>query len=127
MVRMCIAKGWSSVMYDGSALSYTENLRNTRRVVSWAHKKGIAIEAELGAIKGKEDVIDVSARQACFTDPEQAQDFVYRTGIDALAISIGTAHGPFKFEGETILDYARLKNIASHVRIPLVLHGASGN
>lgn len=126
VVKECIAKGYTSVMYDGSSLPYAENLRNTKKVVGWATKKGVSVEAELGAIKGKEDLVSVSEREAFFTDPDQAVDFVTKTGIDALAIAIGTAHGPFKFDEESVLDFARLKAIRARVSLPLVLHGASG-
>lgn len=126
IVRECIKNGWTSVMYDGSKLPYAENLKKTKQVVACARTKGVSVEAELGAIKGVEDKVSVSEREVFFTDPLQAQDFVRQTGIDALAVSVGTAHGPFKFEGETVLDYARIKKIKSLVSLPLVLHGASG-
>ncbi len=126
VVKECIAKGYTSVMYDGSSLPFAENLRNTKKVVGWASKKGVSVEAELGAIKGKEDLVSVSEREAFFTDPNQAVEFVAKTGIDALAIAIGTAHGPFKFEEESVLDFKRLAAIRKLVSLPLVLHGASG-
>ncbi|MDP2656589.1 MAG: class II fructose-1,6-bisphosphate aldolase [bacterium] len=125
-IKQCIAMGWTSVMFDGSALPYKENLSKTQQVVKWAHAKGISVEAELGAIKGKEDTIDIAAREAFFTDPVQATQFVNDSDIDILAISIGTAHGPFKFENKTILDFKRLSEIKKNTHLPLVLHGASG-
>lgn len=126
IIKKCIALGWTSVMFDGSSLPFKENIKKTQQVVRWAKAKGVSVEAELGAIKGKEDKIDIDARAVLFTDPTQAVEFVRSTNIDSLAISIGTAHGPFKFEGETILDFKRLAQIKSLTRLPLVLHGASG-
>ena len=126
VVKKCIDAGWTSVMFDGSSLPYKENLSKTQQVVKWAKAKGVSVEAELGAIKGKEDKIDIDARAAFFTDPAQAVEFVKATKIDSLAISIGTAHGPFKFEEKTILDFKRLSTIKAMTKIPLVLHGASG-
>lgn len=126
VVRAAIRSGYTSVMYDGSSLPYEENVRNTAKVVRWAHAKGIPVEAELGAIRGVEDFISVSEREASFTIPEQALDFVERTGCDSLAIAIGTAHGAVKFTGEPRLDIARLKRIHALLpKTPLVLHGAS--
>lgn len=117
---------YTSVMYDGSSLPYEENVAATKRIVKMAHAKGISVEAELGAIAGIEDFVSVEERDAHFTRPEEAADFVTRTGCDALAVAIGTSHGAFKFKEESRLDFARLKEIAAQVRIPLVLHGASG-
>lgn len=126
LIRHCIRNGWTSVMFDGSTLSYAENVSKTKQVVKWARQKGVSVEAELGAIKGKEDLVDVKEREAFFTDPMQAKDFVKKTEIDSLAISIGTAHGPFKFSEEPTLDFERLKEIKRLTKKPLVLHGASG-
>jgi fructose-bisphosphate aldolase class II len=125
LIKRCIDHGWTSVMFDGSLLPYEENVKKTKQVVAWAQAKGVTVEAELGALKTEEDARGAE-RQALFTDPKQAVDFVKKTGIDALAISIGTSHGPFKFKGKTILDYTRLKDIKRRTRMPLVLHGASG-
>ena len=126
VVREAIRSGYTSVMYDGSSLSYEENVANTQKVVRWAHAKGVAVEAELGAIKGIEDLVSVADRDATLTNPEQALDFVERTKCDALAISIGTAHGAFKYEGEVHLDIPRLRRIHALLpKTPLVLHGAS--
>lgn len=125
LIRRCINHGWTSVMFDGSLLPYEENIKNTQTVVAWAQEKGVTVEAELGALKTEEDARGAE-REALFTDPIQAADFVKKTKIDALAISIGTSHGPFKFEGKTVLDYKRLKEIKQLTRMPLVLHGASG-
>ncbi|MBI2644817.1 class II fructose-bisphosphate aldolase family protein [Candidatus Uhrbacteria bacterium] len=125
LIKRCIDHGWTSVMFDGSLLPYEENVKKTQTVVSWAQAKGVTVEAELGALKTEEDARGAE-REVLFTDPKQAVDFVKKTGIDALAISIGTSHGPFKFEGKTVLDYKRLKEIKRLTRMPLVLHGASG-
>lgn len=126
IVKRAIDSGYTSVMYDGSSLPYAENVRNAARVVKWAHVKGIAVEAELGAIRGVEDFVSVSEREATFTNPEQALDFVERTACDSLAISIGTAHGAHKARGEVRLDIARLRRIHALLpKTPLVLHGAS--
>jgi len=116
-----IKAGFSSVMIDASALSYEENISLTRQVAELAHAKNIAVEAELGRIPGTEE--EIKSRDAYLTDPEQALEFVKETGIDALAISIGTAHGAYK--GEPKLDFDRLKEIKDKISIPLVLHGAS--
>ena len=126
ILKRCIEGGWTSVMFDGSALPYKENVAKTKQVVAWARKRGVSVEAELGALRTDEDLTKEGAREALFTDPKQAYQFVKETGIDALALSIGTAHGPFKFEGATKLDYKRLAEIKKRVSIPLVLHGASG-
>jgi len=126
IVKQAIASGYTSVMYDGSSLPYAENVRNTTRIVKLAHTKGVAVEAELGAITGVEDLVSVSEREAAFTSPEQALDFVERTGCDSLAVSIGTAHGARKAKGDPQLDIARLRRIHALVpTTPLVLHGAS--
>ena len=114
------------VMFDGSSLSYDDNVRETAKLSKLAHKSGMAIEAELGAIAGIEDFVSVKEQDAHLTNPEQAQEFVKRTGCDALAIAIGTSHGAFKFSEESKLDFKRLCKINELVSIPLVLHGASG-
>lgn len=126
VVRAAIRSGYTSVMFDGSALPYEENVAQTKRIVRLAHARGVAVEAELGAIMGVEDLVSVSAREAVLTNPEQAMDFVERTRCDSLAIAIGTSHGPRKFTGELSLDIARLRRIHALLPItPLVLHGAS--
>ena len=126
-VLLALKSGWyQSVMYDGSSLPYKENVANTKKVVKMAHARGVSVEAELGAIPGKEDNVDVHQREASYTNPHQALDFVNRTGCDFLAISIGTAHGANKFVGKSRLDFKRLELIAALVKRPLVLHGASG-
>lgn len=125
-IKQCIEGGWTSVMFDGSTLSYKENVAKTKQVVAWAHKRNVSVEAEIGALRTDEDLTKEGTREALFTDPEQAERFVKETGIDALAISIGTEHGPFKSVGKTQLDFKRLAEIKERVSIPLVLHGASG-
>ena len=109
VIRAAIQSGYTSVMFDGSALPYAENARITKQVVKWAHPKGVSVEAELGAIKGIEDLVSVEARDAVLTNPDQAKQFVKETGCDTLAVAIGTAHGAYKFTGVTHLDLERLK------------------
>ena len=123
LIKHCIDIGWTSVMYDGSLFPYKENVKNTRAVVAYAHARGVSVEAELGALHVQEDGEGSAA--STMTDPKQAKEFVRATGIDSLAIAIGTSHGAFKASGAVQLDYARLKAIRAHIRIPLVLHGAS--
>jgi fructose-bisphosphate aldolase class II len=116
--------GFSSVMIDGSHLPYEENIALTRRVVEYAHDRGVWVEAELGRLAGVED--DVHAEESIYTDPDQAAEFVGRTGCDSLAIAIGTSHGAYKFSGEAKLDFGRLEKIAALLPgFPIVLHGAS--
>ena len=124
LVRSCIKIGYSSVMFDGSHLPFDENVAQTRQVVKWAHRHGVSVEAELGTIGGVED--KVSARTIIYTEPDVAETFVHRTGCDSLAIAIGTSHGAYKFAGQAQLDLMRLRTIKRRLRIPLVLHGASG-
>lgn len=117
--------GFTSVMIDASHLPFEGNLEETKKVVEIAHAKGVSVEAELGRLKGVEDIISVSERDAILIDPDEAKQFVTRTGIDSLAPAIGTSHGAFKFKGEARLDFERLKKVKEYCRIPLVLHGAS--
>jgi fructose-bisphosphate aldolase class II len=126
VIRSCIDNGFTSVMIDGSEFEFEKNIEVTKKVVEMAKKKGISVEAELGRLKGIEEKISVSEKDASLTDPQAAEDFFKRTGVDALAIAIGTSHGAYKFKGEAKLDFERLKEIARKVTIPLVLHGASG-
>lgn len=124
--KMCIDDGFSSVMIDGSKYSFEENIALTKKVVEYAHAKGVVVEAELGKLAGIEDDVNVSAKDATFTDPDQAVEFVERTGVDSLAIAIGTSHGAYKFKGEPRLDFERLERITQLLpNTPLVLHGAS--
>lgn len=123
-VIQCIRYGFSSVMIDGSQYPLEENIMLTRKVVEIAHAVGVTVEGELGRIGGTEDDISVSDAEAFFTDPEEAKRFAEETGVDALAISIGTAHGRYK--GEPRLDFERLKKIREITPCPIVLHGSSG-
>lgn len=118
----CIQDGYTSVMIDGSHASFEDNIAVSKKVVEYAHEAGIPVEAELGKVGGKED--DVEADGDIYTDVNDAVTFVEKTGVDSLAIAIGTAHG--FYQGEPVLDKERLSSIASVVSIPLVLHGASG-
>ncbi len=123
-ILQCLRYGYTSVMFDGSHLPYEENVRIMNKVVEAAHCVGVAVEGELGRIGGTEDGLSVDEREATFTLPSEAEDFVGKTGIDTLAIAIGTAHGVYK--GEPKLDFERLTQIAKVVSLPIVLHGASG-
>jgi len=123
-VVQCIRAGFSSVMIDGSRLPLEENIALTRRVLDVARAVGVSVEAELGKIGGTEDDITVSEREALFTDPVEAGFFVRETGVDALAVAIGTAHG--RYRGVPQLDFQRLEKIRTEVKIPIVLHGSSG-
>lgn len=125
-IKLAIKSGYTSVMFDGSSLSYKENVAKTKQVVKWARAKKVSVEAEIGAIAGIEDFVSVADKDAHLTNPQQAAQFSKETGCDTLAIAIGTAHGAFKFKGETHLDIERLKKIAKLVSKPIVLHGASG-
>jgi fructose-bisphosphate aldolase, class II len=124
VIRKAIKKGYSSVMFDGSHLKFEENIRTTKKIVSWAHKKGISVEAELGTIGGTEDF--VTSKNIIYTDSSQAKEFVDKTGCDFLAVAIGTSHGAYKFKGKADLRQDILKEINKTVEVPLVLHGASG-
>ena len=116
--------GFTSVMYDGSHLPYEENIKETQKVVAYAHARGVWVEAELGRLAGVEE--DVSSDEHIYTDPDQAKDFVTRTGCDSLAIAIGTSHGACKFKGEPKLDFDRLEKVGQLLPgVPIVLHGAS--
>jgi len=123
-VVKCIRSGFSSVMYDGSKLPLEENIAITKKVLEITRPIGVSVEAELGKIGGTEDDVHVSDREAMYTDPEEARYFVEKTGIESLAIAIGTAHGQYK--GDPKLDFERLKKIKDLVKIPIVLHGSSG-
>ena len=124
--KSCVDGGFTSVMIDGSKHPFEENIALTKQVVDYAHDHGVVVEAELGKLAGVEDNISVDERSARFTDPDEAAEFVARTGVDSLAIAIGTSHGAYKFKGEPYLDFGRLKEIhALRPETPLVLHGAS--
>ena len=122
--KECIEAGFTSVMIDGSHLPYEENIALTKQVVDFAHEKDVWVEAELGKLAGVED--DVSSEESVYTDPDQAVEFVERTGCDSLAVAIGTSHGAYKFKGKAELDFDRLTHITNKlIHYPLVLHGAS--
>ncbi len=124
--KACVDGGFTSVMIDGSRLPFEENIALTKKVVDYAHSKGVVVEAEIGKLAGVEDNVSVAARDAIFTDPTQAEEFVKRTGCDSLAVAIGTSHGAYKFKGEPKLDFERLDKIRKLLPgFPLVLHGAS--
>ena len=124
--KMCIDNGFSSVMIDGSKYDFEENIALTRKVVEYAHSKGVVVEAELGKLAGIEDDVNVSASDAMYTDPDQAKEFVDRTSCDSLAIAIGTSHGAYKFKGEAKLRFDILANVKQKLpNTPIVLHGAS--
>ena len=124
--KMCIDNGFSSVMIDGSKYDFEENVALTKKVVDYAHSKGVVVEAELGKLAGIEDEVNVAASDAMFTDPDQAKEFVERTGCDSLAIAIGTSHGAYKFKGEPKLRFDILEKVKEKLpNTPIVLHGAS--
>lgn len=124
--KKCVDDGFTSVMIDGSKYPFEQNIELTKKVVDYAHSKGVVVEAELGKLAGIEDNINVSSKDASFTDPDQAAEFVERTGVDSLAIAIGTSHGAYKFKREPRLDFERLQKISQLLpNTPLVLHGAS--
>ena len=124
----CIDGGFTSVMFDGSSKPYEENVEEARRVAEYAHKYNVTVEAELGQLAGVEDEVSVEADKAQFTDPEQVQDFVTRTGVDSLAIAIGTSHGAYKFKPgqKPQLRLDILQEVSNRLPgFPIVLHGAS--
>ncbi len=124
--KMCIDNGFTSVMIDGSKYSFEENIAITKKVVEYAHKNGVVVEAELGQLAGIEDDVNVSESDAKYTDPNQAKEFVERTNCDSLAIAIGTSHGAYKFKGEAKLRMDILQAIKEKIpNTPIVLHGAS--
>ncbi|NMB04225.1 MAG: class II fructose-1,6-bisphosphate aldolase [Tissierellia bacterium] len=126
LCKSVIDDGFTSVMIDGSHLPFEENVALTKQVVEYAHAHGVTVEGELGRLAGVEDAVNVSAEDATYTDPDQAKEFVERTGVDSLAIAIGTSHGAYKFTGEPKLDIERLKRIQQLLPgFPIVLHGAS--
>jgi ketose-bisphosphate aldolase len=123
-IRWCLARGYGSVMYDGSALPLEENVARTREVVELAHAAGAWVEAELAGFAGDEDASALEATATALTDPAVAERFVAETGVDALAVAIGNVHGiPSR---PVQLDFDRLAAIRERVGVPLVLHGASG-
>ena len=123
-IRKAIDAGYSSVMFDGSSLPLKENILGTKRVVAYAKKYGVSVEAELGTVGGTEDGIAVAQDEVRYTDPADAVEFVKQTGIDALAVAIGTNHGQYK--SKTNINFERLKEIKDVGDIPLVIHGGTG-
>ena len=126
MVLQALRAGFTSVMIDASHHPFEENVHETRKCVEAAHAVGVSVEAELGRLQGIEDNIVVDAKDAFLTDPDEAARFVEATGIDYLAVAIGTSHGAYKGKGRPYIDHARLEQIAAKVSLPLVLHGSSG-
>ncbi len=122
IIKQAIKIGYTSVMIDVSAYTYQKNIQLTKQVVTWAHKKKVCVEAELGTLGGNEDLIHGKIQ---YTDPELAKDFAEQTGCDTLAVAIGTSHGAHKLQGEPHINLTLLAQIAKKVSIPLVLHGAS--
>ena len=124
--KSCIDGGFTSVMIDASHHTFAENIKITSQVVKYAHDKGVVVEAELGRLAGIEDDVNVSDANACYTDPSQVEEFVSKTGVDSLAIAIGTSHGAFKFKGDARLRFDILEEVAKRLpKFPIVLHGAS--
>ncbi len=121
-----INDGFTSVMIDASHHSFEENIKITSKVVQYAHDRGVVVEAELGRLAGIEDDVNVASADASYTDPGQVEEFVSRTGVDSLAIAIGTSHGAFKFKGDARLRFDILEEVGKRLPgFPIVLHGAS--
>ena len=126
LCKSCIDGGFTSVMIDGSHHSFEDNIALTKKVVEYAHAHGVTVEGELGRLAGVEDDVSVSAEDSSYTQPDEVQEFVSRTGVDSLAIAIGTSHGAFKFAGEAKLRFDILEEIQRRMPgYPIVLHGAS--
>ena len=128
LCKSCIDGGFTSVMIDGSKYDYEENVALTKKVVEYAHAHGVVVEGELGKLAGIEDDVNVSDEDASYTNPAQVQDFVERTGVDSLAIAIGTSHGAYKFKPgqKPQLRFDILEEIEKRLPgFPIVLHGAS--
>ncbi|MBQ9986663.1 MAG: class II fructose-1,6-bisphosphate aldolase [Oscillospiraceae bacterium] len=124
--KSCIDGGFTSVMIDGSKYSFEENIELTKKVVDYAHARGVVVEGELGKLAGIEDDVNVSDEDAQFTNPAEVEEFVTRTGVDSLAIAIGTSHGAFKFKGTPRLRFDILEEVSKRLpNFPIVLHGAS--
>ncbi len=122
--KRAVDAGFDSVMFDGSSLSFEENVKITKKVVQYAHKKGVFVEAELGVLAGIEDT--VNANEALFTNPQKAKEFVEKTGCNSLAVAVGTSHGAYKYKGKPKIRFDILEEIQNAIpNVPLVLHGAS--
>ena len=109
--KLCVDNGYTSVMFDGSKYDFEKNIELTKQVVDYAHSKGVVVEAELGKLAGIEDDVNVSEEDSMYTNPEEALEFVERTGCDSLAIAIGTSHGAYKFKGEAKLRFDILEKV----------------
>lgn len=126
LCKSCIDGGFTSVMIDGSHHSFEENIKLTKQVVDYAHDKGVVVEGELGRLAGIEDAVKVSEKDSSYTDPDEVEEFVKRTGVDSLAIAIGTSHGAFKFKSAPSLRFDILEEVSKRLPgYPIVLHGAS--
>ncbi|MDR1057886.1 MAG: class II fructose-1,6-bisphosphate aldolase [Coxiellaceae bacterium] len=126
LCQSCIDGGFTSVMIDGSHLSFKDNIELTQKVVAYAHPRNVTVEGELGRLAGVEDEVKVSNENAFYTDPNEAEEFVTKTKVDSLAIAIGTSHGAYKFKGEAKLRFDILEEIGHRLpEFPIVLHGAS--
>ncbi len=124
--KRCVDAGFTSVMIDASKHDFEKNVELTKEVVDYAHSNGVVVEAELGTLAGVEDEVNVSDDDAKYTDPDQAYEFVQKTGCDSLAIAIGTSHGAYKFKGDARLRFDILENVKEKLpNTPIVLHGAS--
>lgn len=123
-IKKCVDAGFSSVMIDASAKPFRENIALSAKVVDYASRKGCSVEAELGVLGGKEEHLDVQERDAFFTNPQVVPEFVRATGVDALAVAVGTAHGFYKQAPR--IDFERIGNIRAATDTPLVLHGGTG-
>ena len=126
LCKSCIDGGFTSVMIDGSHHSFEDNIKLTKQVCDYAHERGVVVEGELGRLAGVEDDVNVSAEDSSYTDPADVEEFVTKTGVDSLAIAIGTSHGAFKFKGEPKLRFDILEEVEKRLpNFPIVLHGAS--
>lgn len=126
LCKECVDDGFTSVMIDASQYPFEKNIEISKQVAEYAHSKGAVVEAELGKLAGVEDDVNVSAADASYTDPDQVVEFVEKSGVDSLAIAIGTSHGAYKFAGEAKLDFERLHKIEKMIPgFPIVLHGSS--
>ncbi len=126
LCKDCVDNGFTSVMIDASHHPFEENIKITKNVVEYAHDHGVVVEAELGRLAGIEDAVNVSEKDSAYTDPDQVQEFVEKTGVDSLAIAIGTSHGAYKFKSEPKLRFDILEEVGKRLpEFPIVLHGAS--
>ena len=125
-VLQALRAGFTSVMIDASHHPLDENIKDTQKCVEAAHAVGVSVEAELGRLGGIEDEINVSAKDAFLTDPDEAERFVAETGTDYLAVAIGTSHGAYKGKGRPYIDHDRIAELTRRLDVPLVMHGSSG-